>query len=442
MPPRYSVLLPTHNRRDVVGYAISSVLNQTEADFELLVVGDGCTDGTADVVASFRDPRIRWFDLPKAPHFGYANRNIALREARGELVGFMAHDDLLFPDHLELLGAALADDSLELAYSRPLWIADDGRIVPFAIDLRVPDQLEIFLTHHNSIPASCVAYRRSCHKRIGYWPEDNVGGGGDWALWQRIIGPSRGANLAYVPSATALHFRADWRTGATWGPDPLPAWLDVAATDVWPTALRVHMATGSTPQAVVWERISHDEASLSASVRSGIREGIDLLAWTSAARLAEADVERAELQRRLADAELQEGRLRADLLTATADAEWARAEAERSAMRARAAEANQKASSLVRRSARRLHMALGENPLFDPAWYSAHYRDVTVREARRHWRTQGAKALRDPNSWFSTRAYLERYPDVRSSRMNPLDHYYVYGTLEGRSPAADEQITN
>jgi glycosyltransferase involved in cell wall biosynthesis len=93
--PRFTVLMPTHYRPDVIGFAIQSVLNQSETDFELFIVGDGARPETAAAVGRFTDPRIRWFDLPKTPGFGYVNRNIALRESRGELIAFAADDDLM-----------------------------------------------------------------------------------------------------------------------------------------------------------------------------------------------------------------------------------------------------------------------------------------------------------------------------------------------------------
>jgi len=135
MAPRFSVLLPTHNRDDVIEYAIRSCLWQTEQDFELLIVGDGCTDRTSEVVSHFNDARIRWFDLPKAPLSGYANRNTVLRQARGHFIAYAQHDDIFFPDHLSRLAATAERTGVQWCYSRPLWVEPDGVLAPFAIDL-------------------------------------------------------------------------------------------------------------------------------------------------------------------------------------------------------------------------------------------------------------------------------------------------------------------
>jgi len=59
-----TVLLPTYNWSNVLRYAIASVLRQTFTDFELLVIGDGCTDDSEAVTAEAGDPRVRWINLP------------------------------------------------------------------------------------------------------------------------------------------------------------------------------------------------------------------------------------------------------------------------------------------------------------------------------------------------------------------------------------------
>ncbi len=274
MAPRFSVLLPTHNRSDVVGNAIESALAQTEADFELLVAGDGCTDDTASVVSSFADERIRWFDLPKAQGFGYANRNVALREARGELIAYIAHDDLLLPDHLELMDRAFDRSGVEWAYSRGLWMDDKGVAVPLAVDLRRPDDLREFMDIRNSITMTSVVHRRSSLDRYGYWPED-LPKGGDWVLWRRMVGPSEGANLAYLPTVTCIHFRADWRDPTDWGPPPLREWLAEAATSWWPEGLQVGIGPDAPPQTEVWRRLAADPVGLSGLMRDGVVDVID-----------------------------------------------------------------------------------------------------------------------------------------------------------------------
>jgi hypothetical protein len=327
MGPRFSVLLPTHDRADVIGSAMRSVLGQTVQDFELLIVGDGCTDGTADVVLAFDDERIRWFDLPKAPDFGYANRNAVLREARGDLIAFIAHDDLLLPDHLELLGARFDEARVEWAYSRPTWISDDGLIVPFAVDLRRPDQLDFFLNAGNSIPASCVVHRRSCLGRYGLWPED-VPSAGDWEYWKSILRPSHGTNLAYVPEATTLHFRAAWRERALWGPRPLHGWLEIESDRrAWPGALQVIPVAGEPLQASVLGALEHDPPGWTSGFRAGIAEAMDVLAWTQAgevARLADSLSQwQAEAERRSVEAAAAMAALRAEVDLARGETEAA-----------------------------------------------------------------------------------------------------------------------
>ena len=61
--PHVTVVMATHNWSTVLPYSIGSVLRQTFSDFELLVVGDGCTDDSESVVAAVGDPRVRWINF-------------------------------------------------------------------------------------------------------------------------------------------------------------------------------------------------------------------------------------------------------------------------------------------------------------------------------------------------------------------------------------------
>ena len=80
MDPLLTILLPTHTRVETLEWALASIANQTLENFEVLVCGDGCTDATAELVLTRMktDPRIRFYDLPKAPGFGYANRKASM----------------------------------------------------------------------------------------------------------------------------------------------------------------------------------------------------------------------------------------------------------------------------------------------------------------------------------------------------------------------------
>ncbi len=290
--PRFSILMPTHNRADVIGFAIRSVMAQTEGDFELLIVGDGCTDGTGDIVASFDDPRIRWFDLPKGPGFGYANRNLALRQAKGDLIAFAAHDDLYLPDHLERLGDAIDEQRADWIYSRPLWVSTDGVVIPYAVNLTLDDERRLFLEGMKTIPANCVVHRRNCFVRFGYWPED-VPDSADWHLWSRII---RNGKLAYEPTPTTLHFSAKWRHARDASQVPVRAMLELAdRSGWWPRSLKAVVPEGETEQSVYYRLLIDGELAACAQLRRGVDLVIGRLAWEAIASITGDSIRRSQV---------------------------------------------------------------------------------------------------------------------------------------------------
>ena len=92
--PTVSVIIPTYNRAHLVGRAIKSVLNQTYRDFEIIVVDDGSTDNTKDIIKEFqkKDKRIKYIPYEKNKG-GSAARNTGIKAAKGEYIAFLDSDD-------------------------------------------------------------------------------------------------------------------------------------------------------------------------------------------------------------------------------------------------------------------------------------------------------------------------------------------------------------
>ena len=95
-----SVVIPLYNKEALVGQTLKSVLAQSYRDFEVVVVDDGSRDGSAAVVESFADPRIRLIRQENAGVSAARNRGIA--EARGEFIALLDGDDIWRPDYLKI----------------------------------------------------------------------------------------------------------------------------------------------------------------------------------------------------------------------------------------------------------------------------------------------------------------------------------------------------
>ena len=96
--PCVSVIIPTYNRRALLGRAVDSALKQTERDIEVIIADDGSTDGTEALFAGETDPRVRYCRLPHAG--ACAARNAGIDLARGKYIAFLDSDDVWRPDKL------------------------------------------------------------------------------------------------------------------------------------------------------------------------------------------------------------------------------------------------------------------------------------------------------------------------------------------------------
>lgn len=131
MAPKISVCVPTYCGGATIGAAIESVLAQSFADFELIVIDDGSPDETRVIVERFADPRLVY--LRNESNLGpQGNWNRCLEVARGEYFKLLPHDDLLHPCCLERQVAVLEADHVEsvaLVFSARNVLGPDGRVL-------------------------------------------------------------------------------------------------------------------------------------------------------------------------------------------------------------------------------------------------------------------------------------------------------------------------
>jgi glycosyltransferase involved in cell wall biosynthesis len=203
--PRVTCLVPIHDQADLLPACLSTILAQSVADIEVLVSGDGCSDGSARVVEESGDPRVRFLAFPKAPGYGYANRARALTAARGKWVAYLAPDDLWARDHLERLLAGGEEDRGELLFSRPVLARRDGTLWPHYLPFDVwahgaqpPVGARLLF-----VSPSQVLQSRHLMERAGGW-SGALRRHGDVDLWLRCR--RAGGRILYVPSPTVVRF--------------------------------------------------------------------------------------------------------------------------------------------------------------------------------------------------------------------------------------------
>jgi glycosyltransferase involved in cell wall biosynthesis len=189
VPARLTVVVATRNRRETLLIALRSALRQTRQPEQVIVVADGCSDGSVEAVRALGDERLEVLDLPKAHGLGWIHRNEALRRARGEVISYLGDDDLWLPDHLQRVGELFDAGGIDLVQASACLVYPDGELEPFRLDWRVPAARRRFMEgSEHKTPFAAVSHRAGLAEEAGGWPEaPPPGAGGDEDLFRRMV---------------------------------------------------------------------------------------------------------------------------------------------------------------------------------------------------------------------------------------------------------------
>ncbi len=163
-PPLVSVVTATYNWSEVLRWAIRSVRRQSYPRWELIVVGDACSDDSAEVVAAFGDERIRWHNRERNAGSQSLPNNDGIAMARGELIAYLGHDDLWTPDHLSRLVTAQRRVDADLAFALTEVIGPPGSGMR-----NIVGQYAGNTYGGGHLPPSALLHKRELAERLGGW---------------------------------------------------------------------------------------------------------------------------------------------------------------------------------------------------------------------------------------------------------------------------------
>jgi glycosyltransferase involved in cell wall biosynthesis len=184
MSLKFSIIIPTYNRANFIVSTIHSALNQTYSDLEIIIVDDGSTDNTKEVVSLINDSRVIYFRKENAERG--AARNFGINKATGDYITFLDSDDLLYPDYLKNAFDCIVN------YNRPPFLhlayeikSVSGKVLSRMDNIKSNDVNQIIYGN----PFSCIGslVRFDVFQTHRFIEDRNLAGSEDWEFWMRIV---------------------------------------------------------------------------------------------------------------------------------------------------------------------------------------------------------------------------------------------------------------
>ena len=201
--PLVSVIMPVYNCEKYLREAIESVLSQTYKNIELVIVNDGSTDSSKEIILSFTDSRIRFFENERNSGIVFT-RNKGLDEANGEFVATLDSDDIALPERIEKQTVFLTTNP-EYGMCGTFYYAIDS-YGKFIKEIRYPTNyrdIATFMILGNCFCNSTVMIRATLAKELRYREKYDIVE--DYEMWWRITKRARLTNLSFFGTRYRVH---------------------------------------------------------------------------------------------------------------------------------------------------------------------------------------------------------------------------------------------
>lgn len=168
-----SVIIPVYNRKNTIERSVSSVLAQTYENIEIILVDDGSTDGTLDILEKLKEEKIQVY---KQNHRGAnAARNFGIKKAKGEFIAFQDSDDEWMPDKLECQITYMLEHHYEVCYC-PFFLYQEGfrEIIPKGYEDKEKYEKNLInvLKVHNVVSTQTLVIHRNVIIDVGLFDEE------------------------------------------------------------------------------------------------------------------------------------------------------------------------------------------------------------------------------------------------------------------------------
>lgn len=192
--PTISIIIPTYNRSALIKETVNSVLGQTSSDFEILVIDDGSTDNTKQVINEIKDNRIKYFHKNNG---GVSSaRNLGIKNAQGQFICFLDSDDLWPSNFLQTMIKNLqANQEYGASYCMRTLLLADGTTQPsYQKEFFCSGQVTAKLFEKTFIQTSAICFRKKVLD--GLFFDESLTNGEDVDFWLRI---SARTKFLFVP---------------------------------------------------------------------------------------------------------------------------------------------------------------------------------------------------------------------------------------------------